>query len=247
MNSENNKKTLTIKKTIHRADSRGHADHGWLKTYHTFSFADYYDTSRIRFGLLRVLNDDIIEPGMGFGTHPHDNMEIVTIPISGALEHRDSTGSGGIINSGDVQVMSAGSGLTHSEFNPSDTEPVNLLQIWVYPKLKDVEPRYDQKTYDPNERVNKLQTLVSPQKNNGSLWLNQDTFFSMAKLEKNKELTYTLNSDSNGLYIFVIDGRIKTSGEELNKRDGLGLENSESTSINAIDNSEVLFIEVPMK
>ena len=247
MNIENNNSTLTLKKTMHRANTRGYADHGWLKTYHTFSFADYYDPSRIRFGLLRVLNDDIVEPGMGFGTHPHDNMEIVTIPLAGALEHKDSTGGGGIINSGDVQVMSAGSGLTHSEFNPSDSEPVNLLQIWVYPQLKEVKPRYDQKTFDPNERMNKIQTMVSPQKKNGSLWLNQDTYFSLAKLDKNKEKKNKKKKSGNGLYIFVIEGHIKTSGEELNKRDGLGLENSESTTIKALENSEILFIEVPMK
>ena len=247
MNSENNKNILTIKKTVHRANTRGYADHGWLKTYHTFSFADYYDNSRIRFGLLRVLNDDIVEPGMGFGTHPHDNMEIVTIPLSGALEHRDSTGGGGIINAGDVQVMSAGSGLTHSEFNPSSTEPVNLLQIWVFPKLKDVKPRYDQRTFDVKERENKIQNLVSPDKNNGSLWLNQNTYFSMAKMNKDKELTYNINSKGNGLYIFVIEGKIKIDGEELNKRDGLGLENLESAAVKAADDSEILFIEVPMK
>jgi len=246
MNKENNKSTSNARKTIHRADTRGYADHGWLKTYHTFSFADYYDPSRIRFGLLRVLNDDIVEPGMGFGTHPHDNMEIVTIPLSGALEHKDSTGGGGIIYTGDVQVMSAGSGLTHSEFNPSDTERVNLLQIWVYPKLRDVKPRYDQKTFDPKDRINKIHTLVSPIKNNGTLSLNQDTYFSLANLEKNKELVYNLNTKGNGVYIFLIDGRLQTSGEELNKRDGIGIENSDSVTVKALENSEILFIEVPM-
>jgi redox-sensitive bicupin YhaK (pirin superfamily) len=247
MNTEKNKNTLTVKKTIHRANKRGYANHGWLKTYHTFSFADYYDTSRIRFGLLRVLNDDIIEPGMGFGTHPHDNMEIVTIPLSGALEHKDSTGGGGIIYTGDVQVMSAGSGLTHSEFNPSDTKLVNLLQIWVFPKERDIKPRYDQKTFDPKDRINKIQTVVSPFKNNGSLWLNQDTYFSLVKLEKDKNVEYEMNTKGNGIYIFVIEGRIQVSDEELNKRDGMGLENLETTSVKAIENSEILFIEVPIK
>jgi redox-sensitive bicupin YhaK (pirin superfamily) len=247
MTTKNNMNNSMVRKTIHRANSRGYADHSWLKTYHTFSFANYYDPSRVRFGLLRVLNDDIIEPGMGFGTHPHDNMEIVTIPLSGALEHKDSTGGGGIIYTGDVQVMSAGSGLTHSEFNPSDTEPVNLLQIWIFPKERDIKPRYDQRTFDPKDRINKINTVVSPLKNNGSLYLNQDAYFSLVKLDKNKEVEYEMNTTGNGLYIFVIDGHIKTSDEELNKRDGIGLENLETTYIKAIENSEILFIEVPMK
>ncbi len=170
-----------MKKTIYKADSRGHSDHGWLKTNFSFSFADYYNPERIRFGMLRVLNDDTIQPGMGFGTHPHDNMEIVTIPLKGELAHKDSTGGKGIIKANEIQAMSAGSGVTHSEFNNSQTDEVSLLQIWVFPKEKNIEPRYDQKTFNPEERKNILKTVVSPDKNSDALWINQDAYFSLGK------------------------------------------------------------------
>ncbi len=181
-----------MKTTLHKADSRGYVDHGWLKTYHTFSFASYYEPSRVRFGLLRVLNDDIIEGGMGFGTHPHDNMEIVTIPLEGTLAHKDSMGTKQTLKPGEIQIMSAGSGLTHSEFNNSETERINLLQIWVFPKERDIEPRYDQKVFDTGERKNKFQTVVSTEKENGAMWINQDAYFSLADLDNGKELDYKI-------------------------------------------------------
>lgn len=235
-----------MKKTIHRADSRGLADHGWLKSRHTFSFADYYDPERTRFGLLRVLNDDIVEAGMGFGTHPHDNMEIISIPLSGALAHKDSTGNEHVINTGDVQIMSAGSGLYHSEYNASKKDPVNFLQIWVFPKLRDIEPRYEQKKFSANERVNSIQTVVSPVKNSGALWINQDSYFSLSKLNASSALDYKIMNSGNGLYIFVVKGRLNIAGETLNSRDAIGLEDIQNIEINAEEESEILFIEVPL-
>lgn len=233
-------------KTIHRADSRGLADHGWLKSRHTFSFAGYHDPERTRFGLLRVLNDDIVEPGEGFGTHPHDNMEIVSIPLKGALAHKDSTGSEHVINTGDVQIMSAGSGLYHSEYNASKKDAVNFLQIWVFPKERDIRPRYDQKTFSADARINRIQTVVSPDESSGALWINQDSYFSLATIEQGKAVEYKVNSKGNGLYIFVIEGKAEAAGEVLNKRDAIGLEEIEKLEIKAEQKTELLLIEVPM-
>ena len=235
-----------MNKTIHKAGSRGYFDHGWLKTYHTFSFAGFYDPERVRFGLLRVLNDDIIEAGMGFGTHPHDNMEIVTIPLKGELAHKDSMGTKQTIKPGEIQAMSAGSGLTHSEFNNSNTEEINLLQIWVFPKERDIEPRYEQKVFKTEERKNKFQTVVSPEKTNGAMWINQNAYFSLAELDKDKELGYMIKHKGNGAYIFVIEGSIETAGETLNRRDGMGIDGIDELSIKSLENSEILLIDVPM-
>lgn len=236
-----------MKTTIHRADSRGYADHGWLKATHTFSFASYYDPSRIRFGLLRVLNDDIVEPGMGFGTHPHDNMEIVTIPIEGELAHKDSMGHEEVIRPGEVQNMSAGKGITHSEYNASVEKPVNLLQVWVFPKEKNIEPRYDQKVFSEDGKLNRFQTIVSPVKSADTLWINQDSVFALAKISKGKEVDYKKMFEENGVYLFVIDGSVNVWGESLGKRDGAGLEGSEEIIIKANENSYVLAIEVPVR
>lgn len=235
-----------MKKRIFRSEDRGSADHGWLKAKHSFSFANYYDPEKIRFGTLRVLNDDIVKPKMGFGKHPHDNMEIVTIPLKGELAHEDSTGNKEVIKHNEIQIMSAGSGLTHSEFNNSDTEEVNLLQIWVFPKIKDIEPRYDQKVFDPADRKNKIQTVVSPEKNDNTLWINQNAFFSLSDTEKENSLKYDLRSEGNGVYLFVIEGKVEIDGEVLNKRDAAGIEDADSFEINFIENSKVLFIEIPM-
>lgn len=235
-----------MKSTIHRSDSRGYADHGWLQTYHTFSFAGYHDPSRVRFGLLRVLNDDVIQPGMGFGTHPHDNMEIVTIPLHGSLAHKDSMGHEEVIKSGEVQVMSAGSGLYHSEYNSSPTDPVNLLQVWVFPKIRNIEPRYDQKTFDIKDRIDQFQTVVSPDKNNSSLWLNQDVFFTLGNFSKGKKVNYKIKHPGNGAYVFVMEGSIEINGENLERRDGMGIELTESFDINVKEDSEILVIDVPM-
>ena len=235
-----------MKTTLHKAESRGYADHGWLKTRHTFSFASYYDPLRVRFGLLRVLNDDIIEGGMGFGTHPHDNMEIVTIPLEGVLAHKDSMGTKQTLKPGEIQIMSAGSGLTHSEFNNSETEKINLLQIWVFPKERNIEPRYDQKVFEASERKNKFQTIISPIIENSAMWINQDAYFSLANIDKGKNLKYDIKLEGNGAYLFVIEGSANAAGEILNKRDAIGVEETNSLEISALENSEILVIEVPM-
>ena len=235
-----------MKTTLFKSGSRGHADHGWLNSYHTFSFAEYHDPERVRFGLLRVVNDDLVSPGEGFGTHPHDNMEIVSIPLQGALAHKDSTGTEKVINTGDVQIMSAGSGLYHSEYNASKTEPVSFLQIWVFPKERDITPRYEQKSFDKAERQNKLQTVVSPVKDDGALWINQVAWFSLANLEKGQSIDYTLNNKASGVFIFLLEGNAEAVGEKLEKRDAVGVTGADSIKINANENSEILVIEVPM-
>lgn len=232
---------------IHRANTRGYFDHGWLKTFHTFSFAGYYDRSRVHFGMLRVLNDDIVLPGEGFGTHPHDNMEIVTIPIYGELAHKDSTGNEEVIHENEVQIMSAGSGLTHSEYNASSENEVNLLQVWVFPKERNITPRYNQKVFNPELMKNCFLTLVSPEKSNDTLWINQEAYFSIGILEKGKELEYAIKKKGNGLYIFVMKGSITAEEEILGNRDGMGIEDVDYVSIKVKENSKALLIEIPMR
>ena len=232
---------------IHKAATRGHADHGWLRTNHTFSFADYYNPERVHFGALRVLNDDYIAGGMGFGTHPHDNMEIITIPLEGDLEHKDSMGNGTVIKHGDVQVMSAGTGITHSEYNHNKTKPVQLLQIWVFPNKRNVTPRYDQITLDVNERRNKLQQILSPNSDDEGVWIHHDAWFHIGRFDQNFETTYTWKKQGNGVYVFVIKGDITVNGTALNERDGSGIWNTDSMSIQANSaDAELLIIEVPM-
>lgn len=233
-----------MKMVIHKAESRGAADHGWLKANHTFSFANYYDPSRVHFGVLRVLNDDWVAPTMGFGMHPHDNMEIITIPLEGALRHRDSMGNEGVIEKNEVQVMSAGTGVYHSEHNASSEHPVSLLQIWVMPNAKNVEPRYMQKRFDAADRQNLWQTIVSPDKS--GLWVHQDTWFSLGDFSKENTTTYNLNKASNGVYLFVIDGSIEVGGKTLSKRDGIGINNVNEVTIKAISDAQVLLMELPM-
>lgn len=232
---------------IHKAATRGHADHGWLRTNHTFSFADYYNPERVHFGALRVLNDDYIAGGMGFGTHPHDNMEIITIPLEGDLEHKDSMGNGTVIKHGDVQVMSAGTGITHSEYNHNKTKPVQLLQIWVFPNKRNVTPRYGQITLDVNQRHNKLQQILSPNSDDEGVWIHQDAWFHIGRFDQNFETTYTWKKQGNGVYVFVIKGNITVNGTALNERDGSGIWNTDSMSIQANSaDAELLIIEVPM-
>ncbi|MCB1177946.1 MAG: pirin family protein [Leptospiraceae bacterium] len=232
-------------KILDRSNSRGFADFGWLKTHHTFSFGHYFNPNRIQFGALRVLNDDIVAPGMGFSTHGHENMEIISIPLHGSIAHKDSTGTDGIINTGEVQVMSAGSGIRHSEFNPSPEKSLNFLQIWVLPKIKNINPRYDQKEFSKDARINRFQTIVSPDQSSESLWINQDAYFNLANIEKGKLLSYFLKNEANGTYIFVISGKISIANEILEKRDGFGISNESEISIEAIEDSEILLIEVP--
>ncbi len=235
-----------MRKIVHKADSRGYFDYGWLKTNHSFSFSQYYDPERMNFGMLRVLNDDIVAPGQGFGTHPHNDMEIVSIPLKGGLAHRDNTGSEGIIYPNEVQVMSAGTGILHSEFNHSKEEESNFLQLWILPDKKGYEPRYDQKTFNPDARKNRLQRIVTPDKNDGNLWLNQDAFLSMADIEKGKSINYRINLKDNGVYVFVLEGKIDSAEEKLEKRDGMGIWEIDEIPLIANDDSQILLIEVPM-
>ncbi len=234
-----------MKTIIHKANTRGHLNFGWLDAHHSFSFGEYYDPAKIHFGALRVLNDDIIKGGMGFGKHPHDNMEIVTIPLEGALEHKDSTGGHGVIKKYDVQIMSAGSGVYHSEFNHNKNEDANILQTWIFPREKNVTPRYNQKTFLPEERINKLQTIVSPDNKDG-LWLHQDTWYSLGDLSKDSKISYTIHSIKNGVYVFLISGEVTINDVILNKRDAVGISETENFSIKANADSEILLIEVPM-
>jgi redox-sensitive bicupin YhaK (pirin superfamily) len=235
-----------MEKTVHKAADRGYADHGWLKSHHSFSFAGYYNPEKVHFGMLRVLNDDWVAAGKGFGEHPHDNMEIVSIPLKGSLAHTDSEGNAHPIKTNEVQIMSAGTGITHSEFNHSREEAVNFLQIWVFPKLRNIQPRYEQKSFDPAERENRWQTLVSPYKDQEAVWINQDAWFSMARISKGNELDYQVHSAEQGAYLFVLEGNVEVAGEQLGKRDAIGIRNSAEFTVKAGSDSEVLLIEVPM-
>lgn len=235
-----------MKTILQRAAERGSSDYGWLKPNFYFSFGNFYDPHKIHFGLLRVLNDDFIEGGGKFHTHPHDNMEIVTIPLSGAVHHKDNTGGEGLIKAGDVQIMSAGSGVLHSEANASATDMLNLFQVWVFPKVKNIKPRYDQRAFDMNDRINKWQVVVSPREEDKALWINQDARFALTKLEAGKTLTYENAFNGNGVYLVVINGTVKVGDEDLNKRDSLGVWNTDSFNITATEDAELLAVEVPM-
>lgn len=234
-----------MNKIIFKAETRGSYDYGWLKTNYSFSFNRYYNPDRMNFGKLRVLNDDIILPNKGFDTHSHDNMEIITIPLAGYLEHTDSTGTKGLISKGEVQIMSAGSGIYHSERNPSNDEILQLFQIWILPKDMNIEARYDQKKFNNLDRLNKLQLIVSPKKNHNALWINQDAFLYLSALYENHTLNYKLNISENLLYVMVIEGEIHIDNEILRKRDAIGISDFETINIKANKNSELLFIEVP--
>lgn len=235
-----------MKSVLFKAADRGSADYGWLKPNYYFSFSQYHDPAKVHFGLLRVLNDDFIGGGGAFPTHPHDNMEIVTIPFTGALKHKDSTGGAGVIKAGDIQIMSAGTGVQHSEANESATEPVTLFQVWIFPKERNIKPRYDQKTFDITERENKWQTVVSPLEEDKALWINQDARFALTNLRAGKEITYKNAFSNNGVFLVVINGSVTIDGQELNKRDALGISETESFTITASADAELLAIEVPM-
>jgi redox-sensitive bicupin YhaK (pirin superfamily) len=236
-----------MKTILHKAGTRGHANHGWLDSYHTFSFSDYHDPARVHFGALRVLNDDTVAGGMGFGAHPHDNMEIISIPTSGELEHKDNTGNKQTISPGDVQVMSAGTGIQHAEKNKNTDKEVKFFQIWVFPDKKNVAPRYDQKNFPEADKHNKLLTVVSPLgSNDGGVQIHQDAWFSLGKLDKDFKTTYALKNKSNGVYAFVIEGDVTINGEKLNRRDGLGVTEATELNISADSNAEVLLMEVPV-
>lgn len=232
---------------LHKADTRGHANHGWLDTHHTFSFANYYNPDRMHFGVLRVLNDDRVDPGMGFGTHPHDNMEIISIPLEGDLEHKDSMGNVAVIKHGDIQVMSAGTGIQHSEYNRNKDKLTKFLQIWVFPNKKNVTPRYDQITLNIKDRHNKLQQILSPNSDDDGVWVHQDAWFHLGKFDNNFSIDYTIKKKGNGVYAFVINGDFTIEGQALNTRDGFGIWDVEKLQIKAnSQDAELLLMEVPM-
>jgi quercetin 2,3-dioxygenase len=235
------------KNIFHKADTRGHADHGWLNSYHTFSFANYNDPERVHFGALRVLNDDTVAGGEGFGKHPHANMEIISIVLEGALEHGDSMGHSQAIETGEVQVMSAGTGVFHSEKNHSRTDAVKFLQIWIFPEKDNVQPRYDQKFFEPAERLNQLQLLVSPMSNDDAgLKINQQSWIYRTDLEAGKQLDLKLHSEQNGLYAFLINGKVSINGQEMNTRDGFGISDTQDIHIEGLEKADLLLLEVPM-
>ncbi|MDB5135109.1 MAG: hypothetical protein JWP37_1712 [Mucilaginibacter sp.] len=236
-----------MKKVFHPANERGHNDIGWLKANFSFSFGPYYNPEKVHFGVLRVLNDDIIGAGKGFGSHPHDNMEIITIPLFGALEHQDSMGNIGVVKAGEVQVMSAGTGIQHSEYNHSKTEAANTLQIWLFPKEMNIEPRYDQKSFINNLEINKFTTLVSPFESEDTLWINQDAIFSIGDFDAGQQINYEIKIPGNGAYIFLIEGQITIDGTDLNKRDALGVDDIGSITIETKSHSRILIMEVPMR
>lgn len=231
---------------LHKADTRGHADHGWLNAYHSFSFASWYNPDRVQFGALRVLNDDTIAAGMGFGTHPHDNMEIITIPLEGDLAHKDSMGNAETIKTGDVQVMSAGTGIQHSEFNPNADRRTKLFQIWLFPKVRNVEPRYQQITLDTTEQKNNFAQILSPNPDDAGVWIHQDAWFHLADFDAGFEKQYELKKEGNGLYAFVISGNITIDGQELETRDGLGITDFKTLDIKASTDAKFLLMEIPM-
>ncbi len=232
---------------LHKANTRGHADHGWLNAYHSFSFASWYNPDRVQFGMLRVLNDDTVAAGMGFGTHPHDNMEIITIPLEGDLAHKDSMGNTEVIKTGDVQVMSAGTGIQHSEYNPNADQHTKLFQIWVFPKYRNVTPRYQQITLDVTKQKNNFAQILSPKADDAGVWIYQDAWFYLADFDNGFSKTYSINKEGNGMYVFVISGTITVDGQELETRDGYGIWNFNELEFVATSDAKFLVMEIPME
>jgi redox-sensitive bicupin YhaK (pirin superfamily) len=246
-NHHPNAPTMTTEHSVlHKADTRGRADYGWLKTNYSFSFANYYNPDRMHFGALRVLNDDFIEAGMGFSTHPHDNMEIITIPLEGAVAHKDSMGNSGIITAGEVQVMSAGTGITHSEFNHHGDQDLRLFQIWVFPNKANVTPRYDQMPL-PEEKRNQFNQILSPSAEDDGVWIHQDAWFHLGSFDQGQQMSYTLKRPAtHGVYIFVVEGEVTANGQQLEKRDGYGVWSLNEIQFSAVENCRLLLMEVPM-
>lgn len=244
---QNTKSKVMDNTVLHKASTRGRADHGWLDSHHSFSFANYYNPERMHFGALRVLNDDIVADGMGFATHPHDNMEIISIPLEGDLEHKDSMGNIAVIKQGDIQVLSAGTGITHSEYNKNSDSKVKFLQIWVFPNKKSVKPRYDQITLSANDRNNKFQQILSPNANDDGVWIHQNAWFHLGKFDKDVMTNYKLKSKANGVYAFIINGETTIEGQKLTSRDGFGIWDIDKLSIiSNVNKTEILLMEVPM-
>jgi redox-sensitive bicupin YhaK (pirin superfamily) len=241
-----NKEVKTMKTVLHKAKTRGHANHGWLNSHHSFSFANYYNPERMHFGVLRVLNDDIVDGGKGFNTHPHDNMEIISIPLEGDLEHKDSMGNTTVIKQGDVQAMSAGTGIFHSEYNKNSAQPVKFLQIWLFPNKKNVTPRYDQISIKDQQLKNQFTQVLSPNPDDDGVWIHQNAWFHMGNLEAGFETTYDVKSPGNGVYAFILDGNVTIEGQPLEQRDGFGVWDTNSLKIKAESNAKILLMEVPM-
>ena len=246
-NHLSNNESKTMNTVLHKANTRGHANHGWLQANHSFSFANYYNPERMHFGVLRVLNDDTIAPAMGFPTHPHDNMEIITIPLEGDLEHKDNMGNGTIIKNGDIQVMSAGTGITHSEFNANKETHCKLLQIWLFPNKRNVTPRYDQITIRQLAKKNSLYQVLSPTIEDDGVWIHQEAWFNIGEYDVTTEEKYTLNLSQNGVYLFVIEGQINIENQTLEKRDGFGIWNTDEIKYKAEKSTKVLVMELPME
>lgn len=236
-----------MKTILHKADSRGHANHGWLNAYHSFSFASWFNPERVQFGMLRVLNDDTIAAGMGFATHPHDNMEIITIPLEGDLAHKDSMGNASVIKTGDIQVMSAGTGIQHSEFNPNADLLTKLFQIWLFPKYRNVVPRYQQITLDVAKQKNNFAQILSPNEEDEGVWIYQDAWFHLADFDKDISKTYEIKKEGNGMYVFVISGTITVNGQELETRDGYGIWDFQNLDFVATSDAKFLLMEIPME
>ena len=243
-----NPQTKIMANTIlHKADTRGYANHGWLKSHHTFSFANYYNPERVHFGVLRVLNDDQVAAGRGFGTHPHDNMEIISIPLEGDLEHKDSMNNVAVIKKGDIQVMSAGTGVYHSEYNRNSDKETKFLQIWVFPNKKNVTPRYDQMTLDIADRRNRLQQVLSPNPEDEGVWIHQDAWFHIGTFDADTSTNYDIKRQGNGVYAFILKGDFEIDGQTVNQRDGLGIWNTKSIALKALtQDAEILLMDVPM-
>lgn len=241
-----NKNIKTMNTVLHKAETRGKANHGWLNSHHTFSFANYHNPERMNFGVLRVLNDDIVQAAMGFGTHPHDNMEIISIPLEGDLEHKDSMGNVTVIKEGDVQIMSAGTGVTHSEKNKNNDKEVKFLQIWVFPKEKNISPRYDQTSIREIAKENKFYQVVSPNQDDQGVWINQDAWFHIGNFTKGNSDEYEIKKEGNGVYAFILEGEVEIEDEKLSKRDGIGIWNTKSINVKATEKARVLLMEVPM-
>ena len=242
-----NQKEKDMKTVLHKANTRGHANHGWLDSHHTFSFANYYNPERMNFGVLRVLNDDVVESGRGFGKHPHDNMEIISIPLEGDLEHQDSMGNKAIIKAGDVQVMSAGTGIYHSEMNRNRDKAVKFLQIWMFPNKRNVTPRYDQITLQATDLKNEFYQVLSPNKEDEGVWVYQNAWFHIGQFDKDKSTTYRIKASGNGVYAFVLEGDVTIAGQPLGKRDGFGVWDTDEITVKAdSDNAKILLMDVPM-
>jgi len=243
----NQKGDITMNTVLHKANTRGHANHGWLDSHHSFSFANYHNPERMHFGVLRVLNDDVVDASKGFGTHPHDNMEIISIPLEGDLEHKDSMGNIAVIKEGDVQAMSAGTGIFHSEYNKNKDKAVKFLQIWIFPKERSIKPNYAQVSLKDIEKKNEFYQVLSPYKNDQGVWIHQDAWFHLGKFDKETKTKYQVKKEGNGVYAFVLDGHVEIEGQSLGKRDGFGIWNVKDFKIEADKDSRVLLIEVPMQ